>query len=245
MSATLRRFVLFASRRTGSTNLALTLDRHPHIVCGNELLNPDDKIWDWYQIRRPDMTTAELLEAGFTCGSVRYPGAEIECIGYKVLDYQVDHDSQHPDAVSLLAEMKGLYVLILTRRNLLECVRSDAQARLTQTYHWPRESGSTSSLSTVRLEYDECNAFFLRTERLMETINAHFTGFRKLQLVYEDLYGDFDRSIEQIESFLEVKLQPLEHFMVKQENRPLCEAIENYYELKTAFQDSKYQRFFT
>src|SRR5574341_169562 len=105
--ATFREFVVFTVERSGSTNLIEALHRHPNVVAGGELLNPDEPMWAG--TGHGGMPTAELLRAGFAANHLRATRRRIDAIGFKVVTYQVEPGSRHGRALELLQARNGLH----------------------------------------------------------------------------------------------------------------------------------------
>ena len=70
-----------------------------------------------------------------------------------------------------------------------------------------------------------------------------FAGHRCLDLWYEDLVNDFDAQMDTVQRFLGLVPQQLRPTCVKQENRPLCEAIANFDQLRSAWRGTRWEQF--
>ena len=66
----------------------------------------------------------------------------------------------------------------------------------------------------------------------------------RLELVYEEMVADFTGTIRRVYEFLNIPYSQVESRTLKQEHRPLSQALINYHELKSSFAGSPYECFF-
>ena len=71
-----------------------------------------------------------------------------------------------------------------------------------------------------------------------------FQGFDVLELDYSDLDNALDETMTKAQDFLGINPAKLESSKVKQETRTLDKVIENYDELKKAFESSEFAHLF-
>jgi hypothetical protein len=133
-------------------------------------------------------------------------------------------------------------IIHVVRDNLLRRFLSSKVALSTQK--WSDLDGSKSSTLKVKL----CRAEFLSdiksTNDAAEKIRTLFGHRSYLEICYEDMCVDFPGIFAQVCRFLGASDEDLRPRTYKQENRPLREAIANYYQLKLLLTLSKYRRFF-
>ena len=117
-----------------------------------------------------------------------------------------------------------------------DCQPSPALTRRPDTTDGSAPGSSTSAITrtppapNVRAAESEC-ALLFRSHPVID-------------LYYEDLVSDRDRQMQAIQSFLELRHEPVSSALVRQRRRPLSHDIANYDDLKRAFAGTQWAGFF-
>ncbi|MBP2238902.1 hypothetical protein J2Z31_005443 [Sinorhizobium kostiense] len=232
-------FVILGMPRTGTHYLEALLNKHPSVLSNGELLNQYDPNWpDKDRLLRSDR---ELLELAY----LRRPAREekVTHVGCKINEPQFE---ERPGFLSELARWPGLKVILLTRKNTLESLRSLIQAR--RTGHWLKFSSDKDMAPPprVKLSIAECETYFKTTEDFHARVKRSFASTNTLTIEYEGLLGDPTGCLATICDFLGVAPPRLSGDVVleRQEQRPLNETVENFHELRAHFAGGPYARFF-
>ena len=228
-------FVIVADVRTGSTMLSSTLERHPAIRCRGELFHPEDFPDNQVPGGPRDALTADtLIQRAF---SDRTVSAE----GFRAMVFHPDPEARPrwAHAWDVLAARPGLRVIFLWRRDPLAQLASWTIARETGCFTPPPGDPlyEADNRPRVRIEPAELRRWADDRVRLYGQRREQLRAHHVLDLTYEDLTGDWTRSIERIEDFLGVPHRPLKPAKLKQEHRPLSESVVNYAELQRVLAD--------
>jgi LPS sulfotransferase NodH len=239
----MRRFVIMALPRTGTTYLRVTLNQHANIVANNELLSPSDSPW-WDPAPRAEMSNAELLRLGFRDFPRPESKTDVRAVGFKILDSHLTPGQGRPEFLDLISQDPDVRVLHLTRANPLQTLRSLAQAY--QTRRWiARRACDLEDMPTVRLTPGQCRDFIERSQRFAAHVRHVFAEHHVLELVYEELCAEHEEQARRVQEFLDVPVRRLPlPYVLKQEVRNLPDVVENYPELRDAFRGSEYERLF-
>lgn len=216
-----RRFMILGVPRSGSNWLQESLDYHPEIKCAGELLD------HFTGSANPVRILEELWDESI-------PNRN-KAIGFKVF---YNHCQQYPEVWEYL-KSSDVSVIVLERRNLLAQQTSLAMAF--KTDRWGGRQYEANNDAKVRLEAGSIISKFNQIEREMSHKTAIFSKHNTLRISYENLFED--NTIYAIEDFLGVSRLKLYSTLVRQETRPLSEAIENYDEVCSALSGTKYERF--
>jgi hypothetical protein len=96
----------------------------------------------------------------------------------------------------------------------------------------------------LNLDYDDCRAYFERLERQEEKHRALFSEHNYMEVYYEDLARNAEKTIKDIGSFLEVPYKIPYCPLKKQIEAPMNEVISNFEQLKEAFSNQRWAQFF-
>lgn len=221
-------FAIVADIRTGSTLLATSLDQHPQIRCYGELFHsedlPDNRIEG---LDRSRAAAQVILER-----ALRAPG--IRACGFKAMIFlPLPGGPLWKDAWSRLRELKGLRVIYLTRRDRLAQYASLQVVRHTGVFH-PYDNDRVyrpENRPVITIDPDELRSWVRERDAQMRRRRRKLRGVPALDIEYETLAEQWERSTTCIQRFLGVDVEPLEQQKMKQEQRPLGEFIANYDEL--------------
>lgn len=257
-----RPFVIISYLRSGTHLLRTALESHPAIVCQTEVFNSDNPRLP-YPLETPTETIlAQWVYRTFPT-SVQRVGFVLQAYHpYALQAFPGIRSNPHWENIwSILAEMEDLQVIQLRRHNLLRRHLSHVMARQTGQWHyWERDrtsqvthlepppsahigavirSNAAITLDPVQLQTD-----FEEVERWQNRAYNLLSHQPILQIAYEQLCEDFDRTGQTVLHFLDVEPKPLISAVKKLEARTLADSITNYAALKTKFAHTEWAHFF-
>lgn len=240
----MNRFLILSSMRSGSNYLQNLLNSHTNIFCDDEIFNPNDnhifKHGDfsktYLSLRKKD--ALKYLDLFF---SRDYP-EEISHLGFRLF---YNH-AQKKDEVIIwkhLKEMKGLSVIHLKRKNILQNLLSLKLAQNTSA--WLRNKGAAAiHYQPIALDYEECLAFFLKREKHFQRMDNLFAKQNIINIAYEDLAKRPNPETAKLLKHFGLKPKSLKSNMLRQNLQKTSEIILNYFELKEKFVGSAWEVFF-
>jgi LPS sulfotransferase NodH len=222
--------IVLARSRTGSNLLVSLLNSHPQIRVRGEKCS-----------RLAGREVGEVLLEAFSTRSPR-----VRIAGFKVFYYHPNDDSSET-LWQILLGLSGLKVIHLKRENILKTLVSRKIASVEDVWKNKGESQQERSqeLPTVRFSEKELADGFAQTrawENWGEELFQHQPTF---SLTYEDLVQQRREMMSRVFAFLGVDDLGTETVLEKQNTRSLHEVIENYEELRSAFTESPWSRFFS
>lgn len=221
-------FAIVADVRTGSTLLASSLNEHPQICCFGELFHSDDLPDNRLEsLDRRQASSAAILEC-----TMHVPG--VRACGFKAMIFlPLPTAKRWAGAWRCLREVPGLRIIYLTRRDRLAQYASLEVARHTGLFH-PDDDHvcRPEDRPVITIDPDELRSWMRERDAQMRQRREMLRGVPALELEYETLTEQWERSTTCVQRFLEVDVQPLEPQKKKQEGRPLAEVIANYAELQ-------------
>lgn len=238
------RFITLTTPRSGSSFLTQSLRSHPQVVSFGELLHSrrpgfntpgfdnHSKRLKRFRKRRPVEFLKWLMCHGYE--------HSVRAVGFKVFYVHLERPHFHK-ASAYLTSLPALRVLHLTRENLLRAYLSKvvmSRAKVTGI-----KSEAERQAPRVRLEPVGCLQYFEHTRRQQARYEQLFARQQILPVRYEDLVADYDRETGRIQTFLDLVPAPLRARNLRQEIRPLSEAITNYQELRKALESTPWAGF--
>ncbi|QDV17105.1 putative glycosyl transferase [Gimesia panareensis] len=226
------RFVICSERRTGSHMLATALNQHDELSVAGEILQRP-KFFGLESNGNHEFDAKQLIENSFR----QFNG----CIIHR----------QHRRAMRLLRDVDNIRVIFLRRQDWLSQMASDIIAKKTNIWHVAQrgkeylsddgvfETPNTTSEITPSMK--QCFAFL--HEQIQQELEA-LEQFQKLPILflsYEELQLHWEKTIQQVLSFLGVAEMKLEPTTRKQEQRPIHEVVTNKSLIKTAFAGSRWE----
>ena len=242
-----RKFVIIGIARTGSTWLVDLLNAHSQVQAFGELFRSMDVVgWDVRPFtthqspRLLALYRSDPLSFLDRCVFRRWPVA-CEAVGFKLFYY---HARRPPHAMvwDHLAQDRSIRIIHVKRANLLGQYCSLQLAHKTDV--WSSRRALDGEPPSVRLEIDACREHFAEVRAWEQECARLFGSHRVFDLYYEDLVSDRDRQMQAIQSFLELRHEPVSSALVRQRRRPLSSVIANYDELKHAFAGTQWAGFF-
>lgn len=240
------RFIILGRSRSGSNLLRGLLNSHSQVVTFEELFKDPENIgWglDGYPVDNRTLErfanhTLEFIEQDlFTKMPVH-----IKAVGFKIFYYHAHSTSLAPVWEYLQADTR-VHVLHIKRRNILKTHLSKKRAELTDS--WINLTGEKQKPVSVKLDIEECRQAFEQTRAWEEKYDQFFVQHPTMEIVYEDLAQAYSTVMGEVQRFLGLDIEELQPQTYKQAHQLLSEAISNYGELKSAFQDSPWSGYFT
>jgi LPS sulfotransferase NodH len=243
-----RCFVVIGIARTGSTLLTDLLNLHPAALAYGELFRRPTEIgWD---IRPFTSSRSKRMLAHYRRAPVaflarvifgHYPRS-IGAVGFKLFYH---HAGEPPfQAVwERLETDRSIQVIHLRRRNILAQLLSLKVAERTQV--WSSNSASRAIAEPIALDPDECARHFARVRELEDDCAHRFRDHPVLDLDYEGLVDDQDKSMVMVQHFLGLPaVTGLVPNVKQQRSVPLADAVANYDELAIRFRGTGWSGFF-
>jgi LPS sulfotransferase NodH len=226
------RFLVLGWYRSGSNLLISSLGSHPDIVAYSELFAGPRIYWGTRVYSLPGEADLRIEReedaARFLDRRVfrAYP-RRIGAVGFKVFYPQISK-GRFKGLDAALRGDESLRVIHLKRRNWLKLLLSGRVARETGRMGSASEDAARQAADRsepVTLTAGECEKFFTNMEGWTREYDAWCDGRPTLELTYEELAGDPARELARVQDFLSVPVRSLSSPLVKQERRPLAEAI--------------------
>jgi len=243
-----RKFVILGIARTGSTLLVELLNAHSQVQAFGELFRSMDAVgWDvppFATHQSPKLLAlyrSDPLAFLERCVFRRWPAA-YEAVGFKLFYY---HARQPPHAMvwDNLAADRSIRIIHVKRANVLSQYCSLQLAHKTDV--WSSRRAPAGEPPPIRLEVDACREHFAAVRAWEAECALLFRSHSVFDLYYEDLVSDRDRQLQAIQTFLELRHEPVSSALVRQRRRPLSRDIANYDELKRAFAGTQWAGFFS
>lgn len=212
-------FIILCRPRTGSTLLHTYLNSHPAIYSYGELLR-----------RNQEKGVASTLDREVF---KRHPPM-IKAVGLKVFYTYLDLPDYRPTVFELAAST-DIKVIHLKRKNALDEYISLQKAKASDRWSQTRMDQKNEKWHHVPDASDFLE--FLRLRKFSDNRARYFfEDHQILDLYYEDLMEDRDRTLLEVQKFLGVKPRRLFSLLVKQGD-PSHTDVSNYEELATTYKD--------
>jgi LPS sulfotransferase NodH len=235
-SKTPTRFVVLFEGRSGSTFLVESLDSHSKIRAEKELLAMLKKRFK--EGRAEAGEQLEWIENLYLTGNHDY-----EVVGFKTKF----KDILDPEGLANLLKENEVRVILLQRRNRIKLLVSLLNAmRLNEaTGDWNLYKES-DRMMTLRVDVEEGQKWLEASEIQNRKLNdyARSLGLPFLELSYEDILVDQEKTFRQVCKFLGVAFEPLKGGTKKNTSDNLRDVLENFDELKDAFKGTRYEAMF-
>ena len=238
------RFIILTDQRSGSNHLAGLLDSHRSVRVAGELFNPD----------RHHLDRSHELVQGLGDLRSRDPVAYLEAFYTQPLDestthigFRIFHDHARQRSEkgiwTALRRMRNLQVIHLKRGNILRNLLSLKLAE--RSSEWERLEGTPPvRYDPLRIEFKEAIAHIKARERSFSRASRFFRRHQRIEILYEDLEREEERTLEALLRFLGLAMQPLASSTLKQNQQSTRELIENHAELEDRFRHTRWHEFF-
>lgn len=240
------RFMIIGMARTGSNFLRGSLMSHRRVVVLGDIVRDKDTIsWGipFYPQSKSALSLYQEDPVKFLESEVfvKFP-KRVAAVGFKTLYPNMNKEIWEP-IQTYLGGQKALKVIHIKRRNILKTHLSLKRVRQKKG-KWKNISGTEEKEGAVHLDYKECLRAFENVRKWEQECDAFFKGHHKIEVVYEELCGDYDGEMRRIQEFLNVEYQVVRPLTYKQHSQPLSQAISNYVELKDRFKHTPWEGFF-
>ena len=239
------KFIILARSRVGSNFLRSALNSHSQIVLYGELFQRLEAIrWEiaGYSQSKRMLSRYRTNPVQFLKSQVFHPFPEpVRAVGFKLFYYHARKNELSP-IWKHLAQNQEIKVIHLKRKNILRAHLSRQKAAITGV--WIKKSGSSEQHVQIALDPDACVIDFNRTREWEREHDVVFGEHDKIEVLYEDLAGDFQGQMTRIQDFLGVCVEEVHARTYKQADQPLSEAISNYAALRARFAGTSWEEFF-
>ncbi|MDJ0742009.1 MAG: hypothetical protein QNJ32_01470 [Xenococcaceae cyanobacterium MO_167.B27] len=224
-----RKFLLLTCPRSGTHMLKSSLEAHPNVICLTEMFNPD-----YIEGKYPyddSIPAKQVLDKFIYCDydpEVKAVGFCLHRIGAKFGNW--------PRLWDILRDMKDLYVLSLSRENLL---RRYLSVQLQQIKNLDKADLKPMVFDPEKLEQD-----FKRQRKKIAEYNERFSNHNIFHITYEQMCNDYETMTSKMQDFLGLPPFPLKPGTGKRNNPPISDFVVNYAELKDKFKDTEWGSFF-
>ena len=229
------KFVIISQYRSGSTMLCRTLNEHPELKVGEEILHKDhEKMVDWRKQIINEKQNANFLNKNFIKSAFQ------RINGFKIMLTQIEKNSE---ILEYLKSIKDLKIMLLYRINFLKAFVSLKVALHTNI--WQKENSMEKEIfiNPININPKEMLENFEKTEKEIQFYKKFFKNHENIEIKYENLIGDWENEFAKIQKFLNVQelcISP----QLKKLNHNYKIFIKNYNELKDFFIKTKYKKFF-
>jgi LPS sulfotransferase NodH len=224
-----RPFIVFFQGRSGSTYLSQALDSHPDVRCEMERL---------VGLRKSGAEEQMNWIRDFLASS---RNGSTSAVGFKTkLDDVLD-----PKALADLLQNIGARIILLSRLNVVKMVVSwfNCERLFEMTGEW-NQFPPAFALEPFEIDlekFDRRLGLVLHGKARLENY-VHSLNLRLLQICYEDLLTNQQRTISRVCEFLDVEQMPLKGQCVKATNDDLRKVIANFDTLHRFYQGTHYQQ---
>lgn len=233
-----QRFIVLTSGRTGSHMLVTALAQHSQVALYGEVFAVDRKL---------DEPARQLWENDPITYLEQYVyrdyARRTKAVGFKIHYYHC-HTTLWESVWTYLVN-SPVKVIHLRRDHLLRLYVSGKLAKQSGIYMATQQNqlGYVDQAS-LQVTPEEFLAFAEAQRAEEQRYNDLFTGHDTLQLTYEEMVGDFEETIARVCVWLDVAVEPVAPLSLKQVARPMSSVVANYQELRGAFANTPYARYF-
>ena len=230
------KFILLCQYRSGSTMLCRTLNNHPQIKVGEEILhNSHPSMISW----RKKIYNNQYYKKNFL--NKKFIDLTFENLnGFKIMFNQIDKSCEIWDVLNKIPNLK---VIFLTRKNLLEAFLSLKISLITNVWQKEKINSCAENIEPFFLQKTEILKYFTKTETEIEYYKKFFFNKNQLHLTYENLIGSWNCTIKKIQKFLQVEKVELYPALEKL-NKNYYKHVKNFSEIKNFIYNTKYKHFF-
>jgi len=241
----MRRFIILAHPRSGSTLLVAALEQHPGLRVYNELLTntePEEARRRHYSLGErwlaDDSDGADFLRHVFT-----QENGEAG-VGFKLMHHHASAPP-HSTAWDFLRADADLHVIALHRDDLLATVVSNELALRTGVWNVESDSPLPDQVAPFTLGVEHCREQLDRLAASATRARQLFPEQPLLELEYQrDLSGDYDATVARVFRFLGIAPIPTRKRLARMARRSPREQLANFDELAAAFAGTLYARYF-
>jgi len=220
----MKKFIILARERTGSTIIQSALNKHSDIRCYNET-------FDHKKLKRRNRTIAS--EKKRIWGNLRY----------KVTGVKIFYNHANADFWKW-CKSKNISVIHLKRQNKLRTVVSHLIACKTGWWRLIRGRKRTSlNKKMIKVDYIDLAQRINGIKNNEEWGDNYFKDNPIITVYYEDLCKDLSKELKKIQKFLGVKVRNLKPVTKKQNKESLEKLIINYNYIKKKLIGTKWEAY--
>ena len=246
------RFVVLCHARTGSNLICGSLSEHPQIRMLGEIFHPTEE--QRRQNAGHDGNPGRHYRDGED--GARYLAREvygassepdIRAAGFKMFYDYARWEVPMRTAWDYLLADHDIRFLLLTRRNLLECLVSHEVALRTDRWRVPAGEPAPTKidLAPFPLDAERCHAYFDRILTWRTWAAEALRSHPVLSLEYEsDLDAHFPATMSRVFEFLDVAPAAAEPQTARQRTKSPAQQLSNFDELRSHFRHTPYTEFF-
>lgn len=241
------KFIILCRSRTGSNFLLNQLQFHENIRMFYEIFSQDQSPKEFWDYINYDIQNIKNIKQNDPIKFIetflfREMPLNVKAVGFKLFYYHAQK-AKTQEIWQYLQDYQELKIIHLVRKNLLQTYVSQQIALTTNS--WYLKSGQqVKSNPAIALDYEQTIKAFEETKKLEAENDTFFQNHQIIKVFYEDLVKNNRSEIAKIQNFLNVKPTPVSISTKKRSPQSLQQAIQNYSELKTNFQESPYTSFF-
>lgn len=253
MEASVKKFVVVGTQRTGTTLVTTSLNSHPAIHCAGEL----------FKMRRPH-GSVDVLDSGYrayidTALHLRvadffFRGRLVPAFldrffeqpGFKAVGFKLMNNHTYPrEFASLIPYLirRHISVIHMVRDNVLKTHLSRLAAQRRRVFHATKKPTDLPKLnvSTVDLELK-----LSRIEAQGTRLKQLFQGnVPYVAVTYEGYIADSEKEVQRLLSFLGVPSAPLRSPLVKVSPEDLSQIVENLDDVRRCLDGTRYSKWVT
>lgn len=245
------KFIILGTGRTGSNMLVSALGQHSNSVVYGEIFNNTrhDRLSFGNIIHLPYIRhqTAIKVREDFPVQFLedcifRVFHRDTAAVGFKFFYWHCQED--HWRCVwDYLKGKKEVKIVHIKRKNKLKTLVSLKLAQ--KSKQWIQKyPGEKKNNVTISLEFDKCLKIFNDWTEKEKFYDHYFADHPMREIIYESLCENYEKEMEDIQSFLGLKPFRLMPLTMKQGGRRLNNVISNYSELKEQFKHTEWKSFF-
>jgi hypothetical protein len=161
--------------------------------------------------------------------------------GFKLFEHHA-HGGKAEKVWHYLRHKPEIRIIHLSRKNTFKRLLSLEVANRSQVWR-STNKGSTANIR-IDIAPEEWVSRIADDNRKTDKLRHIFQSHQVLEILYEDLVGDWDGSVILVQKFLNVRPVKLKQKLKKQEVMPLSVRCSNYLELMEYFRDTELEWMF-
>ncbi|MES9905352.1 MAG: hypothetical protein ABW168_22090 [Sedimenticola sp.] len=234
-----KKFIIFATPRSGTHMLRSSLLVHSNIIVHGEVFNHAATAFFPYGV-------TECPE-NILANHVFHPyDKSVHAVGFPIHDFQffTQPNKHWVNVWDVLSEVEDLHVIRLQRRNIAEQFVSNAMAQLTGKWWLYHQKTSKERQKRLFCKPQKMMDYFVSLEKRQSEIEPIFFDHKQMTVYYEDMCTNFSCEMANIQHFIGVDPMEIRPMTSKQDHRKIKDRVENYDELKEYFSGTQYAVFF-
>lgn len=220
-------FIVLSRSRTGSNMLMSFLESHPNILVDYEVFS-----------KLNGRSHKEIYDHLFSKQAYN-----VKARGFKIF-YDHPFDDDEKLIWKDLVQTPKLKVIHLKRKNIFRTLISRKIAGIKDVWTSMPKRSSQNEKITISFTEQELNEGFESTRTKENNGDKMFSNHDLLEVYYEDIVDEPKTTFRKVTNFLNIEYTDPKTRLRKQNQSKLSEVVENYHDLKTSFQNTKWESFF-